>query len=424
MRTSGKLWSTLLRGLCALLLVLATGAGALPQGTSPATQQPAEQKQQPADQQPVPDAPSATRPSPFGKPPPAHNEGEPESAPPPDIREVPPGGASNTPGSGRDQLFTLVKNVNFVFVPVTVKDEQGHLVEGLLPRDFEVREDNQRQNITFFTSDPFPLSAAVVLDLGLPEIVLQKVKATIPALVGAFGQFDEVGVFTYGSTVQKQQDFNENFDRLSATMRKIRREASGRNSGAPVVGGPLGSGPTVNGRPLDPGAPQMPTYRPETRVLNDAILQAADELARRDPTRRKILFVISDGREYGSSASFAEVKRVLLSRQIAVFAVAVGSAALPGYGQLEKIRIPGTGYGDILPKYASATGGQVFTEFSEDAIERAYSRVTSEARNQYTIGYTTRATPSSTYRNIEVVVRRPGLKVLAREGYYPLPPGR
>jgi VWFA-related protein len=180
----------------------------------------------------------------------------------------------------------------------------------------------------------------------------------------------------------------------------------------------------INGRPLDPGQRPIPTVERESKVLNDAILEAAEDLARREPTRRKVLFVISDGQESGSSASFREVLKVLLSRQITVYAVGVGNAALPGYGQAQQIHIPGMGYGDILPKYASATGGEVFNEFSQSAIERAYSRVTEEARNQYTIGYTTRATPSSAYRSIEVRVDRPALKVYARDGYYPLPPGR
>ena len=148
------------------------------------------------------------------------------------------------------------------------------------------------------------------------------------------------------------------------------------------------------------------------------------DLARRDRTRRKILFVISDGRELGSSASYAQVSKVLLSYQISVYAVAVGTAALPVYGTAQKARIPGLGYGDILPKYASATGGQVFTEFNQDAIEQAYSRVTEEARNQYTLGYMTRVTPSSSYRTIEILVVGHGhdLKVYAKAGYYPLPP--
>jgi len=47
-----------------------------------------------------------------------------------------------------------------------------------------------------------------------------------------------------------------------------------------------------------------------------------------------------------------------------------------------------------------------------------------EARNQYTLGYNTPQQPSSNYREIEVRVRRPGLEVFAKHGYYPLPPQR
>jgi VWFA-related protein len=257
-------------------------------------------------------------------------------------------------------------------------------------------------------------------------VVFRKVRETMPALVGAFGQFDEVGLYTFGNTVQKVADFTA-VEGLSASMDRLRKTARGRTGGVPVggLGGPLGSGgPMISGRPLDPGQKPMPGYERESKVLNDAILQAADDLARREPTRRKVLFVISDGRESGSSASYGEVLKVLLSRQITVYAVGVGGAAIPGYGQAQQLHIPGMGYGDILPKYASATGGEVFNEFSQRAIEEAYSRVTEEARNQYTIGYMARATPSSAYRTIEVRIDRPALKVYARDGYFPLPPGR
>jgi hypothetical protein len=66
----------------------------------------------------------------------------------------------------------------------------------------------------------------------------------------------------------------------------------------------------------------------------------------------------------------------------------------------------------------------LYAEVSAAAIEEAYGRITREARNQYTIGYSTRATLSGSYRTIEVVVHRSRLKVYARDGYYPLPPRR
>jgi VWFA-related protein len=200
----------------------------------------------------------------------------------------------------------------------------------------------------------------------------------------------------------------------------------GRNNGAPVMNGPLGpQGPTVNGIPVErPGA--QPNIAPpkDVRVLNDAILRAALDLGKRDRARRKIIFIISDGREYGSRVSYSDVLKVLLSREITVYAIGVEGSAIPVYNKLEKFRLPHYGYSNILPKYASATGGEVFTELTRDNIEVAYARATGDARNQYTLGYTTRATPSSSYRDIEVRVSRPGLKVNAKSGYYPLPTAR
>jgi len=118
------------------------------------------------------------------------------------------------------------------------------------------------------------------------------------------------------------------------------------------------------------------------------------------------------------------VLKVLLSYDITVYAIGVDSAAIPVYDKLAQIHVPGEGFGNLLPKYVSATGGEYFAEFTRSAIEQSYARLTEIARNQYTLGYTTRITPASTYRTIEVRVLRPDLKVVARDGYYPLAPRR
>ena len=166
----------------------------------------------------------------------------------------------------------------------------------------------------------------------------------------------------------------------------------------------------------------MYTPPKEAHVLNDAILRAALDLAKRDRTRRKVIFVISDGREYGSTAHYEDVRKLLLSQNITIYALGVDTAAIPVYDRLNRVRLPGFGYGDILPKYVSDTGGEMFAEFSRDSIEQAYAKITEVARNQYTLGYNTKVTPSSTYRAIDVHVHRPDLAVTAKGGYYPLPP--
>ena len=320
-------------------------------------------------------------------------------------------------------MFTLVRQVNFIVVPVTVKDSEGKLVDGLLKSDFSILENGTKEQIKFFTSDAMPLSAAVIIDLNLPETTLRKIDTTFSALGGSFGPFDEVAVFTYGNTVSKQQDFG-NTQRLDLALNRI-RDMSGQRAGPQVVGGPFGSGPTYNGGiPVDPGQLPLQIAKRESFVLNDAILTAAQELAHRPAVNRKIIFVISDGKEFGSRATYQQVLKVLLTNRVAVYAIGVDSAAIPLVNNAQKLRVPGLGYSNILPKYANATGGDVLSEFSKENIEKAYGQITLQARNQYTLGYNTPQTVSSTYREIEVRVKRPGLNVYAKHGYYPLPPQR
>jgi len=110
------------------------------------------------------------------------------------VKTIPPGSAPTEGMNRRDDLYTITVTTNFVLVPVTVKDDGGHLVDGLLPKDFSVFEDGRKEPLKFFTSDPFPLSAAIVLDTGMPDVALQKINQTYSALSGAFSPYDEVSL--------------------------------------------------------------------------------------------------------------------------------------------------------------------------------------------------------------------------------------
>jgi len=323
-----------------------------------------------------------------------------------------------------DRLYKLVSTTNFVEIPVTVKDGSGRMVEGLLPKDFTVYENGVRQKLTYFTSDPLAISAAVLIDVSMSDTALRKVQDGLQALQGAFSQYDEVAVYTYGNSVTRESSFSTAGDRLAAALNRIVSTKHGERGGVPVSGGPFEGGPTVNGRPLDPSVPQVPIIPHDRRVLNDAVLEAALDLSKVQPARRRVIMIVGDGREDGSRASYADVLKILLTNKISVYAIGVGSAAIPIYRRLEQINVPGTGTGNILPKYSSATGGEVFSEFTKQAIENAYSAVTLVARNQYTLGYYTQGTLAENYREIEVRVARRGLRVTSKAGYYPLPPGR
>lgn len=429
------------------------------QAPSSQNQAPANQNQAPANNQTpeeIPDTPSAVqppppkpapepeRPKPGQTPDEARPSGTKESvpgseekpAPPPmpPVETIPPGSmpdVTNHQGGPKNQLnpqedlfkFTIVTSA--VQVPVMVKDKQGRQVDGLLPQDFTVLENGKPQKLTFFTSDPFQLSVAVLIDLGMADVSVQRVNQTYSALIGAFSPYDEIALYTYSSTASQLTDFTTRQEKLTAVLDSMKL-VRGRNNGPPVLGGPLGpQPPEINGIPVGTsGPPPVITPPKEAHVLNDAILQAALDLSKRDRTRRKVIFVISDGRERGSRASYTDVLHVLQTQGIQVKAVVLDMGALPVYKQVSKLpHLFNQGYTDILPRYTNATGGgSVFTELTRNSIETAYSQITSEARNQYTLGYSPQAIASSSaYRSIEVLVHRKGLDVYTKAGYYPIP---
>ncbi len=419
----------------------------IPPPALPTSRPPADQDAQPdsssssssssADQPNAPprEAPPVVNEPPRSAPAVAEPDADQKTSPPPmpPVKTVPEGSVAADVDNSREELYRLpTVTVSYVVVPVTVKGTDGHLVAGLLPKDFTVLENGQKQNLKFFTSDPFPLSAAVIFDLGMPDAGVRKIQETLPALQGAFSQFDEVAIYTYSSTVSRVSDFSTVGQQLTAVLNQI-KTYTGRNNGPPITGGPLGpQGPNVNGHPID--TPIQPVISPpkESHVINDAILMAARDLSKRDRTRRKIIFIVTDGRERGSDASYTDTLKVLLTQNVIVYGVGVEGAALPGYGKTQKIHIPkipmppglpdiNFGYGNILPKYVYATGGgTVYAENAKADIEKAYARAIGDARNQYTLAYSARPGAGG-YRQIEVRVRRPDVKVYTKDGYYPLP---
>ena len=417
----------------AVPMVRAQSAGNQTQGQQPANSQSQDIPDAPSTVQPPAPKPTLPAPTPDTARPqqldqtPASSTGEKPAPPPmPPVETIPPGTGPRNQINPADTIYKISVPVNFVTVPVMVKDSEGRRVDGLRPSDFTVLENGKKQTLTFFSSDPFLLSVAVLIDTGLPDVAVQKIHETYSALVGAFSQYDEVGIYTYSSTVSQVCDFTTRNDRLTAVLNELKL-VRGRNNGPQAINDPYSVGPTVNGVPVG-GPPIAPVQTPprESHVLNDAILRATLDLSKRDKTRRKVIFIISDGRELGSQASYRQVLKLLETRDVQVKAVVVDTSALPVFRQAEKIHhLFLQGYSDILPKYTHATGGgDPYTEISRNAIEEAYTSISSDARNQYTLGYSPKATTgSSAYRSIEVQVDKK-VKVIAKDGYYPAPTAR
>jgi VWFA-related protein len=330
-------------------------------------------------------------------------------------------------GEMQKDLATFRTNVNYVVVPVTVLDKKHQQVAGLTWRDFEIYENNVRQRIAFFSADAVPLSVALVIDQSLQKDTMKKVNDSLSALQGGFTPYDEVSVFTYADGVNNPTEFTAALSaRLPAVLEKSKKP--GEDLGPPITSGPMASGPTINGREVDPNlSPQRGNagflvYPKEIHTLNDAILAAGKSLSNRPLGNRRIIYVISDGKESRSKANFREVVRYLQANQVAVYGTLVGDSATWGVGYLDKFKIPllPLSPDNILPRYTNETGGHLYSEFSTNGIERSFQELSVLARTQYTLGYYSKVpVTDSRYRTLEVRAKRADLDVIAKKGYYP-----
>jgi len=316
----------------------------------------------------------------------------------------------------QEQEYKIRAKVDLVVVPVTVKGGGDKLVTGLNKEDFVVLEDGQPQTVANFTVDPVPLSAAVVVDTGLPPETLTKIQKTFSALAGAFSQFDEVAVYRYDKFVTKMLDFSAaEADKVQIAMNTLREAKPRTTNDSNLPRGPFSTpGPVINGAPVVlPGQVGVVITSPPkiTNVLNDAIFTAASDLAKRERNRRKIVLVISDGQNNGNDHSLDETTKSLLQTGIQVYAVGLDQP-FP-YNKTS-----------VLDEYAKTTGGDTYFVNSIQSIERSYALATEEARNQYVLGYVSNnelAGPGPVFREIQVKIAGNNSKTLHRKGYYQYP---
>ncbi len=104
-----------------------------------------------------------------------------------------------TAAAAAAQEYQIRTRVDLVVVPVTLTltSSDNRLVTGLGQKDFQILESGRPQTISSFSIDPVPLSAAVLLDMGLSGASFVKIRKTVPALCGAFSEFDEFAVYRF-----------------------------------------------------------------------------------------------------------------------------------------------------------------------------------------------------------------------------------
>lgn len=124
----------------------------------------------------------------------------------------------------------------------------------------------------------------------------------------------------------------------------------------------------------------------------------------------KILFVVSDGEDTGSTASLDDALRLIERSESLVYTIGI-------LGQEE--RSSARRARRALERLARAGGGEAYFPESLDEIRALTRRIAADIRNQYVLAYTPASGKAGGFRKVTVRVNGTGkrLKIRHRPGY-------
>src|SRR3989440_669838 len=262
-------------------------------------------------------------------------------------------------------------NSDLVVLNVTVTDKGGVYVHKLARPDFKIFEDGREQQISLFSVEETPFAAAILLDTsGSMETRITLARAAAIRFLEGLREEDVASVYHFDSGVEQLQDFSPSRDL------------------PPMAFGLSSRGMTT---------------------LNDAVVRAASDLARR-PEKRRAIIILSDGMDTRSAASAEKALNVALAANATIYAVDMSD---PATGMAERARAAGA-----LKNFANKSGGCYVSSLGGKALDDAFAEILEELSNQYTLGYRpTNRSRDGRWRAIELKLSRQNLKARTRDGY-------
>ncbi len=274
---------------------------------------------------------------------------------------------------------TLKVDVNLVNVFVTVTDQHGSPVGGLLKENFLLKEDDREQTIKVFDKESaLPLSIALAIDTSLStrhDLPLEQASAKRFAHE-ILRPVDGLSVYAFSEIVHEATPgYTADLKRIDESIDHIRVGAA--------------------------------------TALYDAIFLAYRALDRRKG--RKVIVLITDGGDTVSKVDYKEAVRAAEEAEALVYSIIV----VP----IESSAGRETGGEHALIQLSEDTGGKYYYATSITQLDEAFHKISDELRTQYLLAYyPTQHTSFSEFRRIEVrIVGAPdaaGYRVRHRAGYY------
>jgi VWFA-related protein len=292
---------------------------------------------------------------------------------------------------------------DLVVLSVAVRDGKGNLVSGLKQEDFHIFDDGVEQDIMAFADEGLPISLVILVDSDTKWKEGTPMARSLGAIAGSLSVADEAMVCRYDMLFYPGEKFMSVSDKLLDELK-----ATQASVGPPP---PYLPGPMITDAASTSGPPPVaaPTYAGSrtTKALDDALFSAAGLLQGRGIDRRKIILVVSDGRNEPklNHHTHDEVLELLLRGNITVYSLAIGAD-----GPKRQF--------SMLADYVTVTGGDIAYAKKSNTMENLYPKFTEQARHDYTIAYAPKRNTSDANFHEVKVSALPGLTATTRRGYY------
>jgi Ca-activated chloride channel homolog len=285
--------------------------------------------------------------------------------------------AKSNPSADQAPGSTFKVQVKLVNVFVTVTDDHGAPVAGLVKDNFDLLEDGTPQTISVFDKESaLPLSIVMDIDTSLST------RKDLPLELSSARRFahailrpvDALALYEFSEVVSEIVHFTPDLKTIDRAIDHPR----------------LGAG----------------------TALYDALYLGSQALEARQG--RKVVVVITDGGDTVSRADYKEALRAAQEAEAIVYSIIV----VP----IEASAGRDIGGEHALIQLSEDTGGKYFYATTVPELDAAFEKISEELRTQYLLAYyPAQRLSNSDFRRIQVKIKGvsdPGYSVRHRTGYY------
>jgi len=273
-------------------------------------------------------------------------------------------------------------SADLVTAVTSVTDGAGNQINDLSQQDFAIYEDNTLQDIAgFYREGQLPLRLVFLFDASssIRHRFDFEQRAAARFLRYLMRPGDQAAIMSVSTDSKIEVQFTGNIDDLVNGFARLKPE----------------------------GATSLYT----------AMVEAAKYL--RPAEGRRVMIVLSDGTDTASASTLAQALTEVQKSDAVIYAV-------HSTGVAPSANVQDLAGEFVLKAMSEDTGGRAFFPPIHDDqkkeardLDEIYKRIAAEVRGQYVLTYYSKSdTQSGVFKNIRIEVKRTGLQVRARRGYY------